>query len=111
MKTLGMVISLEGLNFPPEEKRIPQEFVCTVIKNCILLAAQQTQQRGLAEENRRKYYKICDLLDKAVVDKAETVELEDDWMGLIRKSFHEININPDGVWRKVEEKVLEVKDR
>jgi hypothetical protein len=111
VKTLNLMVSLEGLNFPESEKDKPaQEYVSNVIKTTILVWAQQ-KQRGFTETDRRVYYKLCDALEKALADKAETVDLDDEYIGLIRKAFREAALMPDNLLRRVEENVTAVKDR
>jgi hypothetical protein len=108
MKTLKLDISLEGLNLNDDDKvRSPSQLCGDVIKNVIVAYGVRGQNRGLTEEERRKFYKISDILEKA----EDSVELEDDWMGFIRKCFKETPLIPDKLLRRVEEKIEEVKDR
>lgn len=108
MKTLKLVIDLEGLNL--EEKKSPQETVVNVIKNIILNWAANEKKRGMNDEERRKYYKICDALEAAVKEGKEAVELEDDWMGMIREA-RKSGLMPNNLLRRVEALIDEVKDR
>ena len=111
MKTLNLKISLDGLKLGEEDnKKSPIEMSAIVIKNIMLGWASQ-QQKNMPEEDRRKFYKIADLFDKAVKENLDSVELEDDWMGFIRKCKREIGLMPNELVRRVEEKIDEVKDR
>jgi hypothetical protein len=111
MKTLELVISLEGLNLNEvDSKKTSQELVMAVIKNLMLGWGSQ-QQKGFNEEERRKFYKISDAFEKAIKDKAETIELEDDWFGFIRKCKREVGILPNDLIRRIEDLIDGVKDR
>lgn len=112
MKTLRLNLSTEGLDLIEEEKKkSPIELATIVIKNMMLISASQSQHRGMDEEERRKFYKISDVFDKAVKEDLESVELEDDWFGQIKKAKREGRFTPSNLWRRVEELIDEVKDR
>ena len=112
MKTLELKFNLEGIVLSPEDKgKISQEITVIIIKNLIVNYGIQSQNRGLNEDERRKFYKICDLLDKAVKDKVDSVEFEDDWMGFLRQAKRSTNMIPNELVRKVEELIDAVKDR
>ena len=112
MKMLSIKIEIEGLKLNDEDKsKSPIELTTLVIKNIILSWASSGQRRGLSEEDRRRFYKITDVFEKAVKDGAETVELEDDWMGFIRKCKRESEIMPNDLVRRVEDLIDTVKDR
>jgi hypothetical protein len=69
MKTIGLIIKTDDLKMSDESKdRLPQEIVANVIKNIILSYGAASQKHGLTEEERHKYYKICDAFDKAIAD-------------------------------------------
>lgn len=118
MKKLGLVISLEGLDLNKEEKTFSVcKVVTQTIKNSILNKNVSQSHNGqfinpgLDEEDRRKFYKICDIFDKAVKENLEVVELEDDWIGLIRASFRRQSF-PTDLFRRVEENVIwKIEDR
>jgi len=112
MKTLNLSLDKEALRLSAADKDKSGEEICAmVIKNIIVHWSTSGQRRGLNEEDRRKFYKISDAFDKAIADKKTTMELEDDWMGFIRKCFRECELVPDTLLRQVEERVQEVKDR
>ena len=111
MKTINLKISLDGLNFNDEDSKKSSVEMCTIVIKNIMLGWANQQQKGMPEEDRRKYYKITDIFDKAVKENLETVELEDDWMGFIRKCKREVGLMPNELLRRVEEKIDEVKDR
>ena len=107
MKTLSLKIDKEKLELnPAESEKNPVELAVTIIKNVILACAMQDNKRGLSEDDRRKFYKISDVLDNAVKENLEAVELEDDWMGFIKKSFRDAKLLPDKLLRQVEILVL-----
>lgn len=112
MKKLNLNIDLSELKLGEVDKEKSDIELCThVIKNVVLNWGISNNRRGLCEEDRRRFYKISDVFDKAVKDKTADIELEDDWMGLIRKCFRECELMPDKLLRQVEEKINEVKDR
>ena len=92
-----------------DEAKSPQEITSLVLRNIVLNYASIKQ--GLQENDRRKFYKICDVFDVAIKDKLETIELEDDWMGFLRKCRKEGTMMPTKLLRKIEELLDEVKDR
>ena len=112
-KTLNMEISLEGINLDPaDKKKTPVQIFVDVTKNIMLnWGAAQNNGRGMSEDDRRKYYKISDVLEKAIKEKAVEVELQDDWIGFLRKCKREGIFIPNPLVRRVEEKIEEVKDR
>ena len=112
MKTLRLNVNLEGLQLTKDDKdKTPQELSTLVLKNIIFNWSSTGNRRGLTEDDRRRYYKILDLFDKAVAEKLETIELDDDWFGFIRKCKRESELLPSPLLRRVEELIDEVKDR
>jgi hypothetical protein len=108
MKTINLEISLDKINLPDAEKdKSPSEVCALTIKN---ICFQWFQQQKSTEEDRRKFYKICDVFE-AVQKDTLSVDLEDDWMGFIRKVKREVALIPNDLIRRVEEKIDEVKDR
>lgn len=113
MKTLYLEIDATPLKLTGDDAKRPvQELYGNVVKNVILGWAQQNRrdprmQGGLAADDRKKFYKICDLFDVAIKDKAKSIELEDDISGFIKKCFREIVIQPDLLLRMVEETLME----
>lgn len=110
MKTLSLKLNIEGLKLNDEDSgKSPAGLMCLLIKNLIL--GWGSQNRGLSEDDRRKFYKISDAFDTAIKENAETIDLEDDWMGLIRKAKRDAQLIPNDLLRRVEELIDEVKDR
>lgn len=102
MKTVNLLISKDGLQFSKEDvDKDITEIVSIVINNIILAYANQKQ--GLAEDERRKYYKIADCLEQAIKDKKECVDLEDDWYSFLQKCKKETNLMPSELLKRVEE--------
>lgn len=105
MKTLNLNINLDVLKLSEEDRnKSAVELSIAVIKNVILTYG--ITQRGLTEEERRKYYKICDALETA---KENIVELEDDWFAFIKKCFKDSKLMPDNLLRQVENEIDKVK--
>ena len=110
MKTLNLKITTEDLILNEADKqKNPVELVTNTIKNVIIAWGAQ-KQGGLSEEDRRKYYKISDIFDEVVKKNLESVDIEDDWMGLIRKCFGGFLI-PTNLLRQVEKLVQEAKGK
>jgi len=109
MKKLGLNIELGNLNVTEEDKKkSPIEITTTVIKNILLGYAQQN--RGFNEDERRQYYKICDIFDLAVKENKEEIEIDDAYLALIKKSFKETKLMPNDLLRKVENLLTEIKE-
>ena len=112
MKKLRLSFDKAALNLPKaEEDKSAIELTSIIIRNIIISWATSGQKRGLVFDDRRKYDKICDVLEKAIKENIEEVELDDDWMGFIRKCFREAELIPNELLRKVEGLIEEVKDR
>lgn len=110
MKTLRVKVDLEGLELGTEDKdKSPVEIASLVLKNIIMGYA--ASKRGLDEGERRKFYKICDALDEAQKTEAEEIQLEDDWMGFLRKCKREATLLPGPLLRRVEDLIDAVEDR
>lgn len=110
MKILELKLNTETLNLTEEDKKQSvQKTVSNVIQNVILGYGQS--QRGFDEKERRQYYKIADTLDLAVKENKETVELEDDWVGFLKKCFRDSKLMPNNLLRQIEELVNNIKDR
>jgi len=112
VKKLRLSFDREGLNLPKDDgERTPAELSSIIIRNMIIGWATSGQSRGLNDDDRRKYYKICDAFDAAIKNKAEEVELDDEWMGFIRKAKKDCELIPNELLRKVEANIEAVKDR
>ena len=110
MKKLSLKINTENLILGGEDKdKSPIELCVAVIKNVILSFG--SQQRGFQEEDRRKYYKISDALAAAIKEGVDEIELEDDWVGFMRKCFRESTLIPNPLLRAVEDLIQDIKDR
>ena len=105
MKTLSLTLDVTKLNLAEADKtKSVQSIINSVIQNVILSYGQQ--QRGFDEKERRQYYKIADALDLAEKENKTSVELEDDWLGFVKKCFRESKLMPNALLRQVEELVL-----
>ena len=110
MKTLELKLNLEMLKLSDDDKKqTVQKIINNVVQNVILGYGQQ--QRGFDEKERRQYYKIADSLEEAEKINGETVLLEDDQAGFLKKCFKETKLMPNNLLRQVEDLVLAIKDR
>lgn len=110
MKTLELKLNTEQLNLTEEDKKqTVQQTINNVIQNVILGSAQA--QRGFDEKERRQYYKIADALELAVKENKETVDLEDDQAGFLKKCFRESKLMPNKLLRQIEDLVKNIQDR
>lgn len=108
MKKLNLALNIEGLSKGPgEEDKSPIEICVQVIKNIVL----NGNSKGLSEEDRRRFYKLIDVFDKAIKENLQEVELEDDWLGFIKRSKREAKFIPSDLTRRVEQLIDDVKDR
>lgn len=107
MKTLNLVVNLEGLEMAEEDKtKTPQELSVRIIENVILMYAQQ--HRGLDARERTQFYSIKATLNAAVADKLNLVELEDTDGGFMRMCFRETKLMPNDLLKQVETNVSEM---
>jgi hypothetical protein len=110
MKTLELKLNLEVLKLSDDDKKqTVQKIINNVVQNVILGYGQQ--QRGFDEKERRQYYKIADSLEEAEKTNAETVLLEDDQAGFLKKCFKETKLMPNNLLRQVEDLINNIKDR
>lgn len=109
MKTLGLDISLDGINLNKADEGKPKKEVVKLMIEGIILKASENK-RGLDEKSRRQYYKIMDAFD-ALPDDALAIELEDEWMGFIRKSKTDACMMPNKLLQRVEEAIDAVENR
>ena len=88
-KKLNLQIYLKDAHLPKEEKdSSPIELSSRVIRNIMLSYSQKTigfrgQTRGFDKLERKQYWIISDVLDKAVKEKQAEVELDDKLIGFI----------------------------
>lgn len=112
MKTLKIVVDTTNLQLSPEElAKSTQAAVIEGFKSIILNYGNQSQRRGLTEEERRLFYKMLDIFDAAIKSNAESVELEDTQFGFLKKAKREVTLTPNLFTRRVEELVDAVEDR
>jgi len=110
MKVLKLAIDLAGITLSKEDKsRSPQDITALVIKNIILTYGNL--EHGLGEEERRKFYKLVDILEVGVKAKAETIDLEDDYAAFILKCRSKAKMLPGELLRLVEKNLDEIKDK
>jgi hypothetical protein len=111
MKLLNLTIDLVTSQelTAEEKKQSPRDIAITVIKNVVLTYGLQV--KGLGEDERRVYYKICDVFDKAQQDQVDIVELEDSFAEFIKKVFKESKLMPTDVLKQIENNIKDMKDK
>lgn len=110
MKTLELKLDIEKLFLAEEDKKKPANVIVTEVIKTVIIGYSQ-QNKGLNQPERKQYYKLVDSLDKAITDKQESVELEDNEFGFIKKCFSESKLTPNNLLRQVEELLLNIKER
>lgn len=111
MKKVNLELNIEGLTLtePRFKDKSPVAVFAEVIKDVVM--AYTMQAKGMKEDERRTYYKISDLLAEAVRNNITSVDMDDEWVGFIRKVFRETPLIPGDLLRRAEEKIAEIKDR
>lgn len=104
MKTLNLKLDTTGVDLGKDDTRTPQEVAMAMIENIVITYANQQKPVGLAENDRRVFYKIADVFEVARQTKAETVELDEDWLGFIRKCFR-TNLMPNTLLQRLEKEL------
>lgn len=115
MKTIKINIDVTGLKMAEEDKGVPgQELFKRIFKHYCLLWAQQWKQGEpvrMTEDDRHLCYKIWDALDNGIKESLDSIDLEDNQMGFMKKVKREVLNIPNELTRKFEDAVDEVKDR
>ena len=106
MKTLSLKANLEGITL--DEKK-PIDIVIQAIETIIMSYANIT--RGLTYEEQRQFMKIKDKLDEASKNNLEELELEDAWVGFLRKCMRESKLMPNILINRVFDLIEDIKDR
>jgi len=107
-KILSLVFEKEGLELsPPDKEKTTQELVSIVIHNIMY----NFSKGGIKRSDRKQYYRIVDLLDKATKSKEDSVELDDDLVGFLRRCQNEALMAPNRLLQRVEELIEDIKDR
>lgn len=102
MPKLSLMLETNNCNLQPEDtKKTPQEIASQLLKNIVLLFAQQI--RGFNKGERKLYYTITDKLANSLKDSKTEVEFDDSEWGLIKRSFKEVKLEPNNVIRNLEE--------
>jgi len=110
MKILRLMIDTKDLKLNKEDEKIsPVEMSTRMISN--VMVGYAAQVRGLLKDERRMIYNIEDILDGAIKEKKEEVELEDTQAGFIKKCFRETKMAPNTLLRRIEDNVEAIKDR
>ncbi len=107
MKTLSLMIDTSTMVLQGEDAQSsPQKLSYNMIRNICMNWSmdEQAKRRGMSEEDRRLYYKLCDDIEEAVETGAETVELEDDRYGFLKKCCKAPSF-PSALQRKVDENI------
>lgn len=110
MQIMDFMIQIDDLNFGEEEKsKSPQELIADIINVFILSYSQE--RKGLDESERRKYYKIQDVFDKAIKEGSEVIELEDEYAKFIKTCRSNSKIFPNKLTRRVEFLMDNIKEK
>ncbi len=115
MKVLRIKLDLTDVKLDESAKKLSSQAIFkNLFKSYCNGWANQAKQGEfrMTLEDKHLIYKIWDDLDKAIKEDAETVSLEDDRFGFMRRVVREVvAIAPDDLTRKFEEAIEEVKDR
>ena len=109
MKKLSLVINLEDITMAEKEPKEPREITYNILIG--IVNSYANEKRGLNYEEQRKFYKIFDLLDKAKKEKLDEIELDDDWVGFLRKCMHESKTLPSRLVNRVFDLIDAIPDR
>ncbi len=110
MKTMEFVVQIDDLNFSLEDKnKTSQELVFEVIK--VFIMSYASENRGLDEEERRKYYKLSDVMEKAIKDEETYIELEDDYAKFLNSCRNQCKLMPNKLTQRVEALIDGLKDK
>jgi len=109
MKTLNLKIEVEDVFKDTKEKPNITETFTNVILNSMLQFSQQ--KRGFTKKERIQYYRISKEFDKAVKESKESIEIDDELFGFIRKCFNDGSFTPNTLLERVEKNIDEVQYR
>ena len=100
MKVLNLMIDKNDLKLDAEQENMSaQEIVTNVLKNVILSNAAASK-KGLTEDDRWIYYKICDKISECLKNSTETIEFEDAQMKMITNAFKQCALMPQNSYVK-----------
>lgn len=100
-KKLNLKIDIIGLELGEEEKKLSPIELCTKIISNVMYG-YSSQVRGLPKNERKQFYNINKIFDKAIKENIEEVELDSTDVGFIKKCFRETKLNPNDLLEKVE---------
>ena len=110
MKKLSLALDLTDIKLSDEEKKKTPTGVMIMVVDAMFNSYVNMKQ-GIREDERRKYYKIMDALEKADKDGKTEVELEDDQFGFLKSVKRETPMRPVLIMRRVEELIDAVNER
>jgi len=102
IKVLELKLDLTKLNLAEEDKKNPPAAIVGDVLKTVIVGYSQ-QQKGLSQPERKQYYIITDVLDKAIANNLLEIELNDTEMGFIKKCFRETKLTPNNLLRQVED--------
>lgn len=109
MKILSLVFDKSGLNLLDKDAELTlQELAYNIISQFVM--AYATENKGLNEEERRKFYKLCDVLEDGVKNNSDSVNLEDDWASFLQKCRSKAKFMPNKLTQRIEELIDDMKD-
>lgn len=103
MKEMSLMIKIPA---DIDNELSSQQIVFNIVKNFIFAA----HEKGLGEEQRRIYYKLCDDFEIAIKENKDMVMLEDDRAKLIKISMSKAVFTPNDLTRDVERLIDEIKN-
>lgn len=105
MKTLPLNLDLDGIVLDEKSKTLsPKQILLNVIENVVL-------EFGFNKSDRRKAYNFLNLIEAAVNEDKESIDLEDDHWGMIKKAFEDSKLKGGRLLRAIDILMDQVKDR
>ena len=106
MKSMELLMEIPADLKGAEKDISSQQAVFNVLRSMLLSA----YEKGLGEEQRRTYYKLCDDFERAIEGNASEVLLDDDRVKFIKSSISKSVFLPNDLTRKVEQLIDKMKD-
>lgn len=110
MKKLSLALDLTDIKLSDEEKKKTPAGVMIMVIDAMFNSYVNMKQ-GIKDDERRKYYKLMDALEKADKEGKAEVELEDEHFGLLKLVKRETPMRPVPIMRRVDEMIDAVNER
>lgn len=109
MKELQLVVIIDDLKLEDKDaEKKPQELSFSIIQGIVFGYA--SEQKGLAEEERRVYYKLCDAIEDAINNDQSSVSLEDEWAKFLQDCKSKSRFLPNKLSQRVEKLIDEMSE-